>query len=262
MMRKVLKIGGIILGVILIVAIVIFAFFPGIFDYIKVKREYKDIDRTIGEFETEYIPNTFKAFTINGLKLKAPDDYYQKEKTALGTSNSLRSSDGDVSILIMKSDSAETAETLKKYAEEFENNPDYDEWEYYDYEAADYKSFFRTIGEKYPTAYDASSEIMWFIKDKFNAKMCLKLRSMDRKVFLEFAEIKEGMWSTENAWKMNGDGFTAYISENISDMYSSTTFWTIKLYPDGGGSEYYFSIIKGADEETTKQIISSLKLAD
>lgn len=249
-MKKAMKISGIILGIILIIALVIFIFCPGIFTYIKVKHKYKDIDRTIGKFETVDIPDTFKSYDLDGISLKVPDDY---KKTT--TSNGLRSSDEKVIIMITRCDKIKDAEFLQEYG--ITNNP----WEHYEYEESDYRSFFKAVDDKYPVNYDASSDILWFIKDRLNAKMCLKLRSTDRKVFLEFADIKENAWATENAWKMSGDGSSAYVSENMSDMYSDS-FWTVTIYPDGGGSEYYFAVVKGADEETSKQIISSMRISE
>ena len=249
-MKKAMKISGIILGIILIIALVIFIFCPGIFTYIKVKHKYKNIDRTIGKFETVDIPDTFKSYDLNGISLKAPDDY-KKTKTSHG----LRSPDEKITIMILQWDMAETEALLNEYGH------DVDQWEHYEYEESDYRSFFKAVDDKYPVNYDASSDILWFIKDRLNAEMCLKLRSKDRKVFLEFADIKENAWAIENAWKMSGDGFTAYVSEDISDMYSDS-FWAVTIYPDSGGSEHYFAVIKGAGEETSKQIISSMRISE
>lgn len=250
-MKKVLKITGVILGVLIIAVIVIAVFFPGLPTYIKVKKDYPEIDRIIEEFEPADIPDTFKDFNLNGISFKAPADYEETESSSV-----LRSADKEVQILIIHNDAAENAEFLEKYG--YSSDP----WEYYEYDESDYRSFFEAVGDTYPEDYDADSDLLWFIKDRLNSKMCLKLRSTDRKVFLEFADIKKTMWETEDAWKIDGDGFSAYISTFIDDTYYTESMWTVNIYLDDSESEYYFGAIKGADAETARQIISSMQIIE
>lgn len=250
-MKKALKISGIILSVLLIAALVIFIFFPGLPTYIKVKYEYEDINRTITAFEPVYVPDSFEFHTIKDVAFKAPRDY----KLSV-TGNSLSSSDEKSKILITKSDTIEDAQILSEYYGE-----DYDIWEYYEYEAADYKKFFKAVDENFPNIYDASSDELWYIKDKLTAKDCLKLRGRNMDIFLEFAESKTKAWDMENTWKIKCSNFTAYVSEMLMRGYEDG-FWTVTIYPDSSESTYYFVAIKGADEEITKQIISSIELTE
>ncbi len=135
-MKKALKIGGIILGIILVSALIIFIFFPGLFTYIKVKSKYNNIDRCITEFKKVEVPDDFKTYTVKGITLSVPDSYVLKD-----TGSSFKNSDEKSVLLIMESDSLETDELMKGYSE------DYDTWEYYKYEEADYKHFLKQLAE-------------------------------------------------------------------------------------------------------------------
>lgn len=250
-MKKTLKITGIIIGILLIAALVIFIFFPGLPTYFKVKTEYQHINDTISDFEKVTVPSYFDTYVIKGVKLKVPYDY-----SLTKTESGLRSSDEKATLYVIESSPTKYTDILDEYSDE-----EYDPWEYYEYEEDDYRSFFAAVDDTYPDDYHASSELLWYIKDRLTAETCLKLRGRDMDVFLEFAEIKDGAWEMENVWKISGSNFSGYASENITGDYD-VPFWTVNLYPEGSDNNYYFMIIRGADEGIIRQIISSIELTE
>jgi hypothetical protein len=248
-MKKALKIGGIILGIILVSALIIFIFFPGLFTYIKVKVKYDNIDRGFTEFKKVEVPDDFKTYTVKGITLSVPDSYVLKD-----TGSSFKNSDEKSVLLIMESDSLETDELMKGYSE------DYDTWEYYKYEEADYKHFFETIGGTFPTPYDASSDILWFVRDKLKAKDCLKLRGRDMDVFLELADSKEESWKTEKTWELDGENCFVYIGYIEDSEIFNSDLWTAYIYDKNNLTKYHYLLFKEDDTEVIKQIISSIEL--
>lgn len=246
-MKKAIKIAAAILAVLIAAAAVIFIFFPGLPTYIKVKLKYEYIDRTIEDLPTVGVPDSFKPFTVKGVTFSAPADAEKKE---LGSS--VRFGEKGV-VLVMENDKLETARSLE------ELGMGTDKWDGYQYTEAEYRHFFEKSGEKYPTDEDASSDILWFFRDRLTASDCLKLRSEDKNVFLEFAEIKEESWGMEESFRLSGDGFTGYAARSTGDQMPDG-MWTVTLYPDGGGSRYYFVMVRNCGDETAKQIISSITL--
>jgi len=248
-MKKALKISGIILGIILVSALIIFIFFPGLFTYIKVKVKYDNIDRNSLKFEKVEVPDDFKTYTVKGITLSVPDSYVLKD-----TGSSFKNSDEKSVLLIMESDSLETDQLMNEYSE------DYDTWEYYKYEEADYKHFFETIGGTFPTPYDASSDILWFVRDKLKAKDCLKLRGRDMDVFLELADTKEESWKTEKTWELAGENGFMYISYLEDSEIFKSDLWTVYIYDKNNLTKYHYLLFKEDDTEVIKQIISSIEL--
>lgn len=248
-MKKALKIGGIILGIILAALLIIFIFFPGLFTYIKVKVKYDNIDRGFTEFKKVEVPDDFKTYTRGNLKISVPDGYKPKD-----IGYGFEYSDGKTALAIIENDSLETDELMKGYYE------DYDAWEYYKYEEADYKHFFETIGGTFPTPYDASSDILWFVRDKLKAKDCLKLRGRDMDVFLELADSKEESWKTEKTWELAGENSFAYIGHGEANELIKFDFWTMNIFDQNDLSKYHYLLFKEDDTEVIKQIISSIEL--
>lgn len=248
-MKKALKISGIILGIILVSALIIFIFFPGLFTYIKVKVKYDNIDRGFTEFKKVEVPDDFKTYTVKGITLSVPDSYVLKD-----TGSSFKNSDEKSVLLIMESDSIENDQLMNEYSE------DYDTWEYYKYEEEDYKHFFETIGGTFPTPYDASSDILWFVRDKLKAKDCLKLRGRDMDVFLELADSKEESWKIEKTWELAGENSFAYIGHGEANELIKFDFWTMNIFDQNDLTKYHYLLFKEDDTEVIKQIISSIEL--
>ncbi len=248
-MKKFFTVGGIAFGVLLIAALVILIFFPGLPTYFNVKKEFEHIDDTIPRFETVEVPVDYETYTVKGVSFKMP-----KGAETAGLTGSKYVYGGEVSVMVMESDTYADEQVMKEY------DPEYDQWQYYDHEEKQFRHFFRTISEPYPDRAEASNDILWFIKGKLDSKMCLKLRGDDKDIFLELAEDKEEAYEAENTYRINGSGFSGYASESLGTIVADG-LWTVNIYPDGGGSKYYFMMITGDNEEMKMQAISSIELA-
>ncbi|SHM15801.1 hypothetical protein [Ruminococcus flavefaciens] len=245
-MKKALTIGGAVLGFLLISALVIFIFFPGLPTYIKVKHKYKHIDEKVPVFEAVSAGADFKEYTIKGVKLKAPGDWELKE-----SGNGIASSSLNASLFL-------EALNYEDYYASYDSELGYDPWTSYNYTEDDYKHFFNTLGIK-TNPYDLSDNILWYIRDSFTAKDCLKLRSKDRKVFAELAESKEAAYQEEKMWKIKNDSYTGYVGQFFAYGYTGN-MWTFTFFPVGDEVNKYSIMMKCPDETIAKQIISSIEL--
>ncbi|MCR4795939.1 MAG: hypothetical protein K5898_12390 [Ruminococcus sp.] len=239
-MKKALTIGGAVLGFLLISALVIFIFFPGLPTYIKVKHKYKHIDETVAEFEA-ISPAAAKTFTKNGVTIKTPDGWVKKE-----AGSGIIDPTNNYTMLI----------SHDNYIED--NYSGYDPWQGYKYKEEDYKHFFDSIGVK-TNQYDLADNMVWYIRDSFTSKDCLKLRGKDRKVFKELAESKEAAYQEEKMWKIKNDSYTGYVGQFFAYGYTGN-MWTFTFFPDGDEVNKYSIMMKCADETVAKQIISSIEL--
>lgn len=263
-MKKALKITAVVLINIASVALAIFIFFPGLPTYFKVKRDFPSIDRRMEPLEDMPVPESFKGFEVNGIYLEVPDGAQLGER-----GNTVKYND-ETLVLVTKQDSIEVDRTARELAETYEDMP-YSEnpFENYLYEEEDYIHFFDSIDAEYPTIYNAkSSMLIWFMRDGFTSRDCLKLRGKDIDVFLEFAQEKEENLKIETTYKINGDGFTGMFSvfkpDGLSDIGGPDMSYlsTFYIYPDDDYSEYYCIMIKSTDTELKKQIASTVRLAD
>jgi hypothetical protein len=242
-MKKALTIGGAVLGFLLISALVIFIFFPGLPTYIKVKHKYKHIDEKVPAFEAVSAGADFKEYTIKGVKLKAPGDWSV-------TDNGLQASPEEKVLIVLSTDNKEQDEFL-------DSMKDYDPWDAYKYNKEDYTEFFRSVDVE-PAQYGFSSKIIFYIRDYIDSKDCMSLRGQDKDIFLELADIKEKAVDTETMYKLNGSSFTGYIGRiNFS---GNDVIWNISIFPDGDDIHEYSVMINYSDETIAKQIISSIEL--
>lgn len=263
-MKKALKITAAILGVLIVAALVIFIFFPGLPTWFKVKKDFPSIDKRMETLEDISVPDDFKSFEINGVYFEAP------ASSTLRDTGKTVDYNGEMLVFVNKHDSVEDDKNARELAETYENMP-YSEnpFEDYLYEEEDYIHFFDSIDADYPSIYDAKSTMLiWFMRDGFTAKDCLKLRGKDLDVFLEFAEVKEENLKIETTYKVNGDGFTGMFSimksDGLSDLGGPDLSYlsTFYIYPDDDYSEYYCIMLKNTDAELKKQIASTVRLVD
>jgi hypothetical protein len=227
-MKKAMKISGVILGIILIAALVIFIFFPGLFTYISVKRNCPHIDETIGTYKAENpeLPDDFVQVRTKGLLISGPADaVYDNSKSDM---------------IVFKKDSL-TVMVLQDGSSDFslEDN-------------ADHGHFYRSLDVKIPVT---TFENMDFIRN-LTAKDCLKLRGADLEIFEEFAAYKDIAYDAETVYY--------YDNGSISGLFCEIKTSSKSLYSfvfDYSGYEYTITV-KAENQETAKQIISSVQIAE
>ena len=105
-MNRPIKIGAAVLGALLIAALVIFIFFPGLPTYMSVKHKYKEIDRTVPEFVRSDVPDSYEEYTLRGVTFRVPADWKGKSAIDGGNITSYRSPDEKSTISVLKSDKA------------------------------------------------------------------------------------------------------------------------------------------------------------
>ncbi len=251
-MNKAIKTGGIVLGIILAAALIIFIFFPGLPVYVTAKSKYKDVNRTVPDFETAEVPADFKSYSLKGVSFKVPADWEGNSPFVDGTVTSYRSPDEKGRISVIKNDRASY-----DLIQNSEYKQEFGYWEGYRYSEDDYRHFFDKLGCEYPDLW-FEEWFVWLHRDGFTAKDCLKLRGKDMKVFKELAAGKSSCFKLEEPWRLDGDDFYGYVG--ISSMGKGSRLWNFCIVPNGCGDTYYNVMVKCEDETTARQIISSVRL--
>lgn len=238
-MKKVLKITGVILGVLIIAVIVIAVFFPGLPTYISVKKNCPHIDETIGTY-TDHdveIPEDFIQTKADGVILRGPAD-------ALNDSQFVPFRKED-ELVVMVMESEVDSEFYTDYTDESLN-----------YSPSDYRHFFKSLDVKMP---ETTYESMEFIRN-LTSKDCLKLRGTDRKVFEEYADGKEIVAEIETIYYYERDGLSGFYCDFIGAGNEKYTHRKNLMLNDGN-KEWLISVF-GNDAETVAQIISSIEIAE
>lgn len=240
-MKKRLLIGlGILLGALLLTAGVIAVFFPGIAASRAVSVLYSNMDRTIPAFDMSEIPEDFVRYQTEGLCISVPAVLQMREN-----GHGFQSADGkETPVFILATD----PKLLAKFT------PDL--WEERHYDREDYEHFFRTAGVPCP---ETSDDLLWYCKGSLMPDTVLGMRGRDKKIFLEFAFDKQQMWETENTWELPLEGGKAYVCQGLSPMMQKTAPWSLLIFPEEGKN--YHLIFRGLDDQTVRQIISSVTLA-
>lgn len=238
-MKKVLKIGAVILGVLLIGALVIFIFFPGLPTYFKVKKEFPEIENKLTEFtkfdsSSAEIPDNYVEASYDGVTLMGPSYALNTDTTGMVPFKS----DDNLLVMIIKSE-GNTAE----YGGEYDK-----------YEKEDYEHLFESLDIDMP---ESSYDNRCFLYN-LQAKDCLKLRGKDLDVFMELAQAKQIVSKVETAYlyEDNGNkGFMCDIAVNDNYIYRyNADFFT-------ENNEYIISVF-GNNIETINNIISSIEITE
>lgn len=234
-MKKAIKISCIILGIVLVAALAIFIFVPGIFTYHKVKKEYQYIDRTIGTFDgfDVDIPKDFVAYTKDGITVMGPED-------ARYNSDLLPFKSDYLNVIVSVLDD-------ETYGDAYFD-------EYSKYLKKDYLHFFKKLGIDPPqTSYENVKMLR-----NLTSKDCLKLRGKDKKVFLEYAETKETVEKVETISYYEKDGikgfFTEMSSAGAKKMKYSYALWLFH------NEKQYIVHAYSSDKETAMQILSTVEI--
>ena len=249
-MNKAIKTGAAVLGVLLAAALVVFIFFPGLPTYIKVRREFDDIDRHVPEFTKLEVPSDFVKHSKKNVEFSTPAGWSATTEVEGYEPSSYRSDDKSM-ILVTVYDQG--------YYDILDNNTvdGLDPWSAYDHSEEEFRHFFDKLGLDYPDKW-LSTWLIWLARDGFTSKDCLKLRGTDLSVFEELADIKEGSGDVENYWKLSGIGEAAYIGQVKGFGYDGG-IWTYSILPENS-EDMVLVTVKCSDETVAKQIISSVRL--
>lgn len=239
-MKKAIKIGCIALSIILISALVIIIFFPGLFTYFKVKHDYKSIDATLEKFEYMDVPDDFKYYTKNGVSYAKPDG--------------MEEGDDRLIVLPLKSSVSRNKEILAQTEEYLGEFSVYNE----KFSEKEYNEYFKKLNQ---TAPRDSTERLFYAKTKLKAKDCLHLRGKNMEIFKDLANIKEENVSIETTYTLDIPGYDAYASQ-INGMGYDGRLWTVHFYPRDDDDTYYSVIINNRNETIVKQVISSIEITE
>lgn len=245
LMKKILKVSGIVLAVIFVIMIigfaVITAFFPGLFVYMNAKKEYPHINDKIGEYsyyDTE-VPADFVQAAAGDFYVSGPADAFLEDTE---------------SMFIFKSD--DKSLVIASYSSD--NEPyDFSEDETCQYDESDYIHFFETVKCDVPKT---NREVKEFLRNKLDLEMCMHLRGTDKKVYKEYAETKELLCKVEKLYRYERDGIEGYVCEITSD--DDKYFWTADFYTGENDEKENVILVRADDIETVKQVFASIEKAD
>lgn len=234
-MKKALKITAVILGIVLILVLAVIIFLPGLPIYIKVKKDYKYCDRTIGTFEgfDVEIPKDFVPFTNDGVTVMGPENARNNGNLVPFKSDGLLVS---VSVLDDESDGA-------AYFDEYSL-----------YTRSDYRHFFRSLDIATPhNSYENVAMLR-----SLTAKDCLGLRGTDKKVFLEYMEYKEYSEKVERLNYYEKDGIKGFFCELFTESNKKMKYvYSLWLFHN---EKQYIVHAYSDDKETAMQILSTVEI--
>lgn len=235
-MKKTLKITGIILGALVIAAIAVIVFFPGLPTYIKVKKNCPHIDETMGIYNDggEAVPEDFVQTEINGILVSGPADTLCDDSNLCAFKK-----DNELVVMIIESENEPLSYTDESCG----------------FLIDDYRHFFQSLDVEMP---ETTYESMEFIRN-LTAKDCLKLRGTDREVFEEYAESKEIVAEIETVYYYKRDELSGFVCELISIGKQYEHRKNVMLFD--GDKEWIISVV-GNDAETVAQIISSIEISE
>ena len=230
-MKKVLKITGLIIGIIILAVLVAVILFPALPTYLRVKKNCPHINDTVGVYTDDDIsvPKDFERYELKGLYISAPKGTYNKDSEMISFKDGKK-----FMVMVSQSELSDYSffnVGISKYSEK------------------DYEYFYRTLNGKIP---ESSLEDIKILRN-MTLKDCLKLRGTDIKIFEELAESKEFVAELEtvNVYERYG------ISGILCDIKNSRTKEYLNLMFNHGGYEYIVTVT-GENPETVRQVIASV----
>ncbi len=238
-MKKALKITLIsIISLIAVSALVVFVFFPGIFTYFKVKKEFPSIENELTEITKLYmdkdeVPDDYVEAECDGVTVKGPSYAVNNNTTGMVP---FKEKDNLI-VMVIKSEV-----TPAEYGGEYNK-----------YEKEDYEHFFDSLDVPMPeTQYESRKFI-----NGMQAKDCLKLRGKDLDVFMELAEYKDIVYSVENPYIYEHNGNKGFICDVASKNY--TYHYNADFFTEE--NEYVISVLSN-NIETVKRVIASIEITE
>ena len=228
--------------------LVFFVIFPGLPAYAMVKLRYDSIDTSMESFGQYASPADFERTAVKGISVKVPAGF---ELSSTGSSLRDTSGEGTIGVLGTSATSIDPADYLE----------DYDPWENYRCGEKEYRKLFEKLGRDYIDPSASDNRFLWFIRDELRSKDCLALRGGALRAYMESAESKDISCGMEEAWKLTGSDFEAFVAHSTNPAFNNAEYWTVTIYPDSAPGSNYFMMLRNIPEETVKQIISSIQLA-
>ncbi len=238
-MKKALKITLIsIISLIAVSALVVFVFFPGIFTYFKVKKEFPSIENELTEITKLYMD-----------KDEVPDDYVEAECDGVTVKGPSYAVNNNTTGMVPFKEKDNLIVMVTKSEVRFaEYGGEYDQYDYDDYE-----HFFDSLDVPMPeTQYESRKFI-----NGMQAKDCLKLRGKDLDVFMELAEYKDIVYSVETPYIYKHNGNKGFICDVASKNY--TYHYNADFFTEE--NEYVISVLSN-NIETVKRVIASIEITE
>lgn len=234
-MKKALKITGIIIGALVIAALIIIVFFPGLPTYIKVKKDCPHIDETMGIYKdsADTVPEDFVQVELNGILISGPADALRADGSFVAFKK-----ENELAVMVIESENEPLSYTDESCG----------------FLIYDYRHFFSSLDVKMP---ENTYEGMEFVRN-LTAKDCLKLRGTDKKVFEEYAEIKETVSDIETIYYYERDGLSGFVCELIGVGQAYEHRKNVVLLE---GDKQWIITVFGNDAETVAQIIRSIEIS-
>lgn len=233
-MKKVLKISGIILGVLLVLALGTYIACPGLITYFRVKKDCPNIDDTIGTFSGFNVqaPSDWVPVTVDGVTVRGPED-------ALYDSDLIPfKKEGEFKVMVIVSEKTSDGfyDEVLKYSEE------------------DYAHFLKKFGGE--LIMDEYEQVKFLYK--LTAKDCLRLRGKDLKIFRDMAVTKDVIANIETLSYCEYDGLKGFLSD-YGEGKSIKYQYALWLF----GKEHEYVIrVHSNDEETVYQCLSTVKIEE
>ena len=244
-MKKGLRITAAVLGGLLLIAGLTWVILPGLPDYLRIRLTMPEVSSTPPDFVRAEVPADYVTYEIRGVRLRVPAEY-----SLLDSGHGFRSADGKIGTLISQFDQA----TMYDYLQ------DYDPWENYLYSEAEYRHYFASVGAPFPTDGEARSSVLWYCRDVLRAEDVLHLRGKDKKVFRELADVKRESLAQEDTWRITVPGGSGFVCKSNPADNPAGAYWSLTLFPEGGGSVYAYVYTREPDGETVRRIFSSAEL--
>ncbi|MDE7137583.1 MAG: hypothetical protein K2O29_03890 [Ruminococcus sp.] len=229
-MKKILKITGLIIGIIILVIFVVVILFPALPTYLKVKKNCPHINDIVEVYTDNDISvsKDFETYELKGLYISAPKGTYNKD------SEMIPFKDGK-NFMVMVSQS------------------ELSDYNFYDvtnkFSKQDYEHFYNKLNGSIP---QNTVEDIKFLRN-MTLKDCLKLRGTDIKIFEELAESKEYVTDVENVSIYENNG----VSGLLCDVKYNEEKEYLNLMFNHGNYEYIVTVI-GENSEAVRQVITSV----
>lgn len=252
-MKKALKVTGIILGSLMILAVLMYAFGFQLIAKVYISNKYEHINCTAKEFPYNEIqtPENWKTIECEGLTLKVPEEI-----------GNLYPDDESVVKKRLFGDSEKNTTIFFTEKTELDLSSIFAERRLIE---KDIQKAMKSINYKYPeNAYEFFDMAFNVTSDDFG----ILKHGKSLLLILQIAETKEMLYITETAdcdevysfETENGIGFlTLYGKPN--DKTNNYSYY-VELYDKNNLNSYCFAIVKSTDKETALKIAETAEIAE